>query len=155
VLAALGVLISLLIIRRILSTKGISFRSWLAERRKRRADAEVTYFKRFRKASLSNDARATLRELMFWLDRLNTQPEASTLERFVRESGMDELSKEGDALKGLLFARPAATGPSELQAEWSGKPFYKLVAQARRAQIRRSKKPKQRGEQMLSLNPGF
>ena len=150
-----GLLVFLLVIRRILSTKGISIRSWVAERRRRKANAEATYFKRFRKASLSNNARVTLRELMCWLDRLNTQTEASTLERFARESGMDELLKEGDALKGLLFARPAAAGPNKSQAEWSGKPFYKLVAQARRAQIRRSKKPKQRGEQMLSLNPGF
>ncbi len=154
VFVALGLLVLLLIIRRILSTKGISISSWLAERRRRRADGEVTYFKRFRKASLSNDAKATLRELMFWLDHSNTQPEASTLEQFVRESGVPELLKEGDVLEGLLFARPAATGPSEFQGEWSGKAFYKLVAQARRAQIRRSKKPQLRGQRILSLNPG-
>jgi len=153
VFIALGVLVFLLIVRRILSTKGISIRSWFAERQRRRADAEVTYFKRFRKASLSNDARATLRELMFWLDRLNTQPEASTLERFARESGMPELLKEGDALKGLLFARPAAIGPSEFQGQWSGKPFYKLVAKARRAQIHGSKRPQSKGQRILPLNP--
>jgi hypothetical protein len=151
----LGFGVFLLIIRRILSMKGISLRSWLAERRKQRANAEITYFKRFQKASLSNDARATLRELMYWLDRLNTQTEASTLERFAGESGMPELLREGDALKGLLFARPAAPGPSEFQGEWSGKAFYKLVAQARRAQIRRNKRLKQSREQALSLNPEF
>jgi hypothetical protein len=155
VLAMLGVFLFFLVIWRILSVKGISFRPYLAERRTRRAEAEITYFKRFQKASLSNDARATLRELMFWLDHSNTQPEASTLEQFVRESGVPELLKEGDVLEGLLFARPAATGPSEFQGEWSGKAFNKLVAQARRAQIYRSKRLKQSGEQMLSLNPGF
>ena len=153
VFVALGLLVFLLIIRRILSTKGISIKSWLAERQRRRADAEVTYFKHFRKASLSNDARAALRELMFWLDHLNTKPEASTLERFARESGKPELLKEGDALKNLLFARPAATGPSEFQGEWSGKAFYKLVVQARRGQILRSKKPQSRGQRILLLNP--
>jgi hypothetical protein len=155
VFVALGLLVFLLIIRRILSTKGISIRSWLAERQRQRAEAEVTYFKRFRKASLSNDARVTLRELMFWLDRLNTQPEASTLERFARETGLPELLKEEGALKAFLFARPAAKGPSEFQAGWSGKAFYKLVARARRAQIRKSKKLKQDREQMLALNSGF
>ena len=151
VFVALGLLVFLLVIRRILSTKGISIRSWLAERQRRSADAEGTYFKRFRKASLSNDARATLRELMFWLDRLNTQLEVSTLDRFAKESGVPELPKRGEALKGLLFARPAATGLTGPQ--WSGKPFYELVAQARRAQIHGSKRFKGSREQVLSLNP--
>ena len=107
-IVALGIVASwvclsfLLILRRILSAKGISIRSYLAERRRRRADAETTYFKRFRKASLSNDARASLRELMFWLDRINTRPVAPTLEQFARESGMPELSKEEDALQGFF-----------------------------------------------------
>jgi hypothetical protein len=153
ILGMLGVFLFSLVIRRILSVKGFSFRSYLAERQRQRANAEVTYFKRFRKASLSNDARGTLRELMFWLDRLPTQPEAPTLERFARESGVPELIKGGDALKCLLFAPPAAIGPTESQGEWSGKPFYKLVAQ-RRAQLRRSKRLKRNREQMLSLNPG-
>jgi len=151
--AALGLLLFLLVIRRILSAKGISIRSRLAERKRQRANAETTYFKRFRKASLSNDARATLRELMFWLDRVNTRPVASTLEQFGRESGIPELSKKGNALKGLLFAPAAEAGSSEFQGEWFGKPFYKLVAQARRAQIRRNKRPHRSGEQMLSLSP--
>jgi len=154
VFVALGLLVFLLIARRILLLRGISLRYWLAEWRRRKAKAETTYFKRFQKASLSNDARATLRELMFWLDRLNIQPNASTFEGFARESGIPELLKEGDILKNSLFARPTATGPSEFQGEWSGKAFYKLVAQARRVQIRRSKKPQLRGQRILSLNPG-
>ena len=90
---------------------------------------------------------------MFWLDRLNTQAEASTLKRFARESGMSELLKEVDALEGLLFARSAAVRPIESQGEWSGKSFYKLVAQSRRAQIRRSKRPERSKQEMLCLNP--
>ena len=153
VVLLLGLFLFLLILRRILSSKGISIRSWLEERKRRRADAEITYFKRFRKASLSNDTRATLRELMFWLDRTDTRPVAPTLEQFVRESGMPELSKEGDALKGLLFARPARVGPTEVQRKWSGKQFYRLVAKARKAQIQKNKGPKRRAEQIISLNP--
>jgi hypothetical protein len=149
----LGVSLLLLVLRRILNAKGISIKSYFAEIRKRRANAEITYFKRFRKASLSNDTKATLRELMFWLDRTYTRPVAPTLEQFVRESGMPELSKEGDALKGLLFDRPGEVGPMELQRKWSGKRFYRLVAKARKAQIQKNKGPKRREEQILSLNP--
>ena len=152
VLLFLGVSLFLLILRRILSSKGISIRSYLTERRRRRADAETTYFKRFRIACFSNDASGSLRELMFWLDHTNTKPVASTLKRFTRESGIPELLKEGDALEGLLFARSAAASPNESQGEWSGKSFYKLVAQARKAQIHRSKRLKQSRDQVLSLN---
>ncbi len=140
--------------RRILSMKGISLRSWLAERRRRRADAEITYFKRFRKASLSNDAKGTLRELMFWLDRTNTRSVAPTLEQFVGESGIPELLKGEEALNSLLFAQPAKAEPLELQRKWSGKSFYRVVARARRAQIHKAKRQQSRGEQIPSLNPG-
>ncbi len=153
VVALLGAFLLLLIVRRILWMNGISIRSLLAERKRWRADAEITYFTRFRKASLSNDARASLRELMFWLDRMNTRPLAPTLEQFARESGTPELSKEEDALKAFLFARPGATGPNEFQGEWSGRLFYKHVAQARRAQFRRTKRLKGSREQVVSLNP--
>jgi hypothetical protein len=153
VLLFLGVSLFLLILRRILSSKGISIRSYLTERKRRRADAETTYFKRFRKASLSNDARTTLRELMFWLDRVNTRPIAPTLEQFAKESNMPELIEEEDALKAFLFARSGKTEPIELQRKWSGRPFYRVVAQARKAQIRRIKRPQRSKQKMLFLNP--
>jgi hypothetical protein len=151
--AVLGIIVFLIATRQILSLKGISIRPWLTERRKRRADAEITYFKRFRKACLSNDARGALRELMFWLDYRNARSAAPTLEQFERESGMTELLKEEEALNGILFARPAKAEPLDLQTKWSGRPFYRVVAQARSAQIDKAKKPKSSGEQLPSLNP--
>ena len=87
--------------------KGISIRSLLAERRRQREDAETTYFKRFRKASLSNDAKASLREIMFWLDRMNTRPVAPTLEQFAKESDVPGLLKEEKALKLFCSLAPA------------------------------------------------
>ncbi len=153
VLLLLGVCLLLLILRRILSWKGISIRSSLAERKRRRADAERTYFERFRKASLSNDARGSLRELMFWIDRINTRSAAPTLKQFVEQSGMPELLKETNQLSESLFAEMIETDHVEPERKWSGKSFYKLVASARRARIRKDKKPQGRGEQMLSLNP--
>jgi hypothetical protein len=153
VAAALGIFIFLIAIRRILSMKGISVRALLAERKRRRAEAEITYFKRFRKASLSNDARATLRELMFWLDRTNTPSASSTLKQFVEQSRMSELLKWTNELNEVLFAELMETEQVEAQRKWSGKPFYRLVAKARRAQIRRKRRQKRCGEQILSLNP--
>ena len=154
VLLFLGVSVFLLILRRLLSWKGVSIRSYLAEMGRRRADAEITYFKRFRKASLSNDPRTTLRELMFWLDRVNTGPVAPTLEQFVKESGSPELLEEGDKLKALLFARSEKAEPIGLQRKWSGRPFYRIVAQARKAQIRRTRRTQPSSLELLRLNPG-
>jgi hypothetical protein len=149
----LGVFLLLLVLRRFLIAKGISIKSYFGEIRKRRADVEITYFKRFRKASLSNDAEVTLRELMFWLDRMNTQPIAPTLEGFAKESDMPGLLEEEEALKASLFARSGKKEPIEPQKKWSGKRFYRLVANARKAQIQKNKGPKRRGEQIISLNP--
>jgi hypothetical protein len=105
-------------------------------------------------ASLSNDPRASLRELMFWLDRADTRQVVPTLEQFTRESGMPELLKEEDVLQAFLFARPSKTAePIGVEKEWSGKPFYQLVAQARRVKFRRDKKPQRNIDQRLSLNP--
>ena len=91
---------------------------------------------------------------MFWLDRMNTQPVAPTLEQFARESGMPELLKEGDALKALLFARPAETGPIELQRKWSGEAFLQSRGPGKKerkfGEARGRKRSKQK---MLCLNP--
>jgi len=151
--AVLGIIVFLIATTRILSMKNVSVRSWLVERRRRRADTEIHYFKRFRKASLANDARDSLRQLMFWLDRTNTRAVVPTLEQFARESDLPELLKGEGILNDLLFARPAKAEPAALPRKWLGKPFYRVVAQARRAQIRRTRRRQARGELLLSLNP--
>jgi very-short-patch-repair endonuclease len=142
-----------LVLRRLLVAKGFSVKSYLTEKKRRKADAEKAYFGQFRKACSSNDPRASLRELMSWLDRTNTRPVALTLDQFARESGMPELVQAEETLNSLLFARPAKTGPIELQKTWSGKSFYGVVAQARKAQFRRNKRPKRSKEEISCLNP--
>jgi len=151
--ALLGAFLLLLIGRRILATKGISIRSLAKEWRRRRNDAEITYFKRFQKASLSNDAGASLRELMSWLDSTNPRPVAPTLEQFTKESDVPGLRREGEALNAFLFARPSNEDAIDPRREWSGKPFYRLVAQARKAKIRRNRRLQPNVDQMKVLNP--
>jgi hypothetical protein len=149
----LALFLLLLVLRRILGAKGFAIMSYLVEKKRRRVNAEKTYFRQFRKACSSNDPRASLRELMSWLDRTNTRPVALTLDQFARESGMPELVQAEETLNSLLFARPAKTGPIELQKTWSGKSFYGVVAQARKAQFRRNKRPKRSKEEISCLNP--
>lgn len=151
--AILGIFVLLIATWRLLSMKGITLRSLLAGRKRRRGAAEITSFKRFRKACLANDAKASLRELVFWLDLTNTLPVAPTLEQFAKESGIPGLLEEEDALQAFLFARPAKTEPFDVQRKWSGRPFYRVVAQARRAHVRSTKRPQRYKQEMLCLNP--
>ena len=153
--AALFLLLFLLLVavRRIFSLKGLSIRSYLAERKRRKAAAEKTYFKRFRNASLSNDPRASLRELMSWLDRTNIRPVAPTLEGFAKESGIKELLKEEATLNRLLFAGHEETKVNDRQIKWSGKPFYRAVARARKATICKAGRSQRSRQEMTCLNP--
>jgi hypothetical protein len=151
--AVLGIVVLLIAIRRLLSMQGITLRSVLAARKRRRSAAEITSFKRFRQASLSNEARASLRELIYWLDLTNTRPVAPTLEQFARASGMPGLLQEADALQAFLFAGPAQAEAHDLPRQWSGRALYRVVAQARRAHMRRAKRPQWDEQAMLCLNP--
>jgi hypothetical protein len=90
---------------------------------------------------------------MFWLHRANTRPVAPTLEQFSSESRMPELLKEKEKLYGFLFARPAETGTRKPQSRWSGKSFYRIVAQARRARLRRTIGSRRLKRETLCLNP--
>lgn len=125
----------------------------LETRRKNRAEAETTFFKRFRKASLSDDGRGSLREVMFWLDRINTGTDVPSLSCFAKSSGMTGLVREGHILEAFLFASPEKSGPFVCRAGWVGKPLYRMVARVRSAQRRRIGKLRQSGRDLFSLNP--
>jgi very-short-patch-repair endonuclease len=142
-----------LVLRHLLAAKGFSIRSYLVERKRRSAGAEKTYFRRFRRACSSNDPKASFQALMSWLDRTNTRPVAPTLEEFAKQRDMQELLKAEEGVNRLLFDRPEKTGPIESWKTWSGKSFYKAVAEARKTYIRRARKPEHSKEEMTCLNP--
>jgi len=154
VLSFLGLSLLVLILRRILSSRGIAFKACLAEGKRRRAEGETAYFKRFREASLSNDAAAALREMMFWLDHVNTRPIAPTLEQFAGKNDLPGLLKEQKALEAFLFAGTEETEAIPHQRDWSGRRFYEVVAQARKACIRGTGRRRKHKQGMLDLNPG-
>ncbi len=123
-----------LVLWRALRLRGFSLGSYLAERRRRKAESEVTYFTQFRKASLADDPKAALRHLMRWLDRVNTGPTALTLRQFLTHSRMPELEDAIRELEDRLFApqMQIRTGQVEARKRWSGTRLYALVAKARR-----------------------
>jgi hypothetical protein len=130
-LALLAAILIFLAIGRILAVRGISLSGYLAERRKKIGEAEATYFKLFRRASLANDPAIAMRCLMSWLDHAYTGLPVPTLTRFVGESGMPELAKVTTELEDLLFAPRTKAEQSRVGGGWSGRRFYMLVAKAR------------------------
>ncbi len=135
------------------SAKGAWVRDRLAKRRNRKAEAEITFFRRFRKASVSNDARTSLRELMFWLDRIDSGPTVPTLASFSRESNMPELVGESDKIQACLYASPGGTERFSPRTKWLGKPLCQTVTRVRRARKRNLRNPRQSRRELFSLNP--
>lgn len=152
VLPLLATTLLFLILRRVLRLKGLSLRTYLAERRRRKAEAEPTYFGQFRAAALSNDPRAALRHLMRWLDRENTRPTAPTLSQFVSESAVPELSEAIEELDHILFDQERRTDRIEARKGWSGRRLYTLVARARRLKRVSRNRQHQRTILIRSLN---
>ncbi len=142
-----------LVLRRVLGLRGLSLGAYLAERRRRRAEAEFTYFKQFRKASLSGNPKVAFRQLLRWLDHANNGHSASTLKQFVTESRMPGL---GDAIKKLedvLFASATKPEPAEAGEDWSGVRLYKFVAKARRLQKAKAIREHRKAPLMEDMNP--
>lgn len=128
-----GSVLLLLSARRLLSRNRSGFRQILELHRKKKAEAETTFFKRFRKASVSNDACGSLREMMFWLDRIIKESDVASLSRFAKSSGMTGLLLQCHILQAFLYTSPEKPGPFVCRAGWVGKPLYRMVARARRA----------------------
>jgi hypothetical protein len=151
-LAAAAVVAVALAARRLLGRRGFSPKAWLARRRKRVAELEATRFARFRKACLSEDPQAALRQLHGWLDRAGDDAAVQTLTRFTAESGDAALAAGTRALNELLFARQ----PRTVQAggRWAGRGYYELVARARRSRVAAaSRASKHDGRRRADLPP--
>lgn len=65
------------------SSLGSSWEAW----KKARSETESAYFRRIIRSARLGDARATLRNTMRWLDRINVGPESARLELFLRKYG--------------------------------------------------------------------
>ncbi|MCZ6681355.1 MAG: hypothetical protein O7E52_29425 [Candidatus Poribacteria bacterium] len=108
---------------------------WREQARNRNANSEAAFFERFRQACMDNDPVAALRHLMFWLDRVQSENDAATIERFVNDSEDEELRLQVEYLENLLFAEKSG----QQQKDWSGRNLYSKAARARR-QMRKGKK---------------
>ncbi|MEW6440289.1 MAG: hypothetical protein AB1640_05065 [bacterium] len=141
-----------LLLRRVLALRGLSWRGYLTERRRRRAEAETTYFKQFQRASLSDEPSAVLRHLMRWLDRTAAEPAPPTLRQFAAGSGLPELSKRARQLNDLLFAGKAEAEQARAGSKGLGMHMYNLAAKARRAQKKRGKRQHRKSPLLRAMN---
>jgi hypothetical protein len=114
--------------------------------RRRREQSEEAYFGRFKEACLSGETRATLRHLMFWLDRLHPGYESATLRGFVSASKDRELSEEAHNLSSTLFA-------GRREETWSARRFCRSVTRARRAELGHEREGSPETKMLEPLNP--
>lgn len=134
-LAVMAAFLLLLLARRALGLKGRSLAALLDSRRLRAAESEAAWFRRFKKASLSNDPQAALRHLMRWLDRADRRPPVPLLRQLAAESGASGLAEEAGALNALLFDRRTDAARDGSRRPWSGRRLYHDVARARRRRL--------------------
>ena len=100
---------------------------WFSRRyfsRPENVETEATFWKRFEKAPLAGDARATARTLMFWLDRRREGAGVATFQEFAEGASDPELVHEAHALGAKSYAERAAGNA------WSGKALYRGIAAA-------------------------
>lgn len=152
-LALLSIIVMLLFLKRVILGKGMTLGSYIAQRRRRKAESEAVYFGRFRKTSLSNDPLATLIQLMRWLDRVNTDSSVPTLLGFVSRGGVPELGAEAGKLEHLLFAPPKAEQPQG-PTEWTGRTLYALLAETRKLLLKKSSRKHHTSPLVENINYG-
>lgn len=121
---------------------------WKAQKNRRR-ESETAYFKRFKKACLSNDPSEAHRRLMTWLDQVCAEWKITTLEDFSRLSQDPGLESELRKLNAVLFAQD--TQPSS--GAWSGSNLYRSVANVRKRIVQTKNVERTRAEKLPPLNP--
>ncbi len=100
------------------------------ERRRREAESERTYFRRFETAGRDGDANAAWRTLTAWIDRTGA---ATTVRELVEVAKDEALAREVGVLDTRLFGRSAGDGP------WIGTELVRSVTKVRRDLNRRAR----------------
>jgi len=118
------------------------------EARRRRAESEATYFRRFERAARSGDPREAARHLTRWMDRRWGEGGPATLEAYLARAGDPELAAEVRVLTRRLYRPTAVDAP----APWSGARLVKLADRTRRRAKRGASRPR-RASGLDPLNP--
>ncbi len=130
-LPAVAALFIVVLLARFVRRHGSRVRERVAALRRRHAESERSFFRRFRRAARKGDPRAAARHVMFWLDRRSKRGEAATFSRFAGEAADPELDREAESLGARLYA------PADSSAQpWSGSRFAATVAKGRKRSAR-------------------
>lgn len=107
--------------------------------------SEWSTYRRFRRAARTNDAQATLRELMHWLDRLQSVQQPARLDRFLEEFG-DAGSRDA---AGELIRVAQLTEHGTLR----GRHLIDVINPARRRYLASRSRKARRAIVLPALNP--
>jgi len=146
VLAILGVVAALWIFLFPIIKK---FWAWRKQQRQFKAESEATYFRQFRKACRSGDARQVIQSLLTWLDKVHSGPGAATVEEFVQHADDLELQALAAGLKEELYGKSES---DESYPPWQAVDFYNSVAKARK-HLLNEKRAQQKPIGLQPLNP--
>jgi hypothetical protein len=130
--------------------------AWRKQRKLIKAESEETYFRVFRHACRSGEARHVMQSLLGWLDKIYTGPGAATVEEFVQAADDLELKALAAGLKEELYGK--AEEPYEkpegddVHHSWQAVDLYNSVSKFRKALLK-EKKVQARPTGLMPLNP--
>jgi hypothetical protein len=123
---------------------GPALRTLLEDARRRRRESEEAHFGRILAACRRDDARATMRALLAWADRVTPTDQSPTLHRLLARAAEPELSQEVRALERALYGKEDALA-------WRGGPLARALVRARR--VGRSGEARLAASRLAPLNP--
>jgi hypothetical protein len=128
---------------------GPSAWDWWKQRRQAAAESESAYFAAFERACRSDDAQATQRALLAWLDRFLRDDPAPRAASLAVRSNDPELAAQLAALEDTVWGRRSSPGRA-----WSPSQLGPRV-RAARSRLRRGTRAGYAGKGILPpLNPG-
>jgi hypothetical protein len=149
--AVLGLLVLVILfafaVYRLWPRTGRRLISWLARKRREKAEAEVTYFRRFERACTRGDARAAVNLLLSWIDRVQEEAESPTIAQFISRHGDADLEAQVSELERLLFSAQAERPP------WNGHLLREAMKSARKKMLRGEVSLEKQRADRLVLNP--
>jgi hypothetical protein len=111
-------------------------------------ETEPAYFAAFERACHTNDAHATERALLAWLDRFLADDPAPSTESLAARAADPELTAELAALEDAVYGRSSSPG-----RPWSSRPLL-LRVRAARSRLHRNPRATHVGSDALPpLNP--
>lgn len=125
------------------------FLVWRKQRKLLKAESEETYFRYFRNACRTAEAKQVMQTLLKWLDKIYPGPGSATVEEFIRLADDLELKALAVGLNEELYGRPEG---DDVHSSWQAADLYNSTAKVRKRLLKQAKaEAKPTG--LIPLNP--